>query len=58
MTNKEAQQILLAYIQDWVDLAATEFIEESIEGSLDEEAKEALDLVGLEFDWSASVTLN
>ena len=54
MTTSEAKSISKGYILDWCEVS-TDLIEESIRGGLDDEAIEALDLVGFDFPWSIKV---
>ena len=57
MTKSEAQQILADYFEGWCNDVAPDFMKDSIEGGLDEEAQEALRLVGMDFDWYAKVAI-
>ncbi len=55
MTTKEAQLIVANYIQDWCNNIAPDFVEDSINGGNDDEAIEALRLVGTDFEWFVEV---
>ena len=52
MTTNQAQVIVANYIQGWCNDVAPDFIEDSINGGTDQEAIDALALVGTNFDWS------
>jgi len=55
MTTTEAQAIIISYIEDWANNCMPDFIEDSIHGGCDEEAEQALELVGTNFNWFASI---
>ncbi len=55
MTIQEAQAIIISFIEDWSNNIMPDFIEDSINGGSDEEAREALELVGTDFNWYASI---
>ena len=55
MTKQQAQAIVVSYLEDWANNFLDDFVEDSIRGGCDDEAIEALDLVGTDFNWSASI---
>lgn len=55
MTKEEAQAIIVAYMEDWANNIMPDFVEDSISNGTDDEAKEALELVGTDFEWFASI---
>lgn len=55
MTHKEAQEIIVSYLEDWANNIMPDFIEDSIRGCCDSEAIEALALVGTDFNWCAVI---
>ncbi len=55
MTKQEAQATIISYIEDWANNFLPDFVEDSINGSDDAEAREALELVGTDFNWFASI---
>ena len=57
MTKQEAQEIIVAYLEDWSNNLMPDFVEDSIRGGCDDEAIQALDLVGTDFNWSASIKI-
>ena len=56
MTTQEAQKIVASFIEDWCINIAPDFIEDSIMGGVDEEAIQALKVVGFDFNWDLKVT--
>ena len=55
MTTKEAQDCVAAYIKDWCENIGPDFIEDSIRDGIDDEAIEALSLVGTDFPWHVTI---
>ena len=55
MTKQEAQATIISYIEDWANNLMADFVEDSINGSSDDEAREALELVGTNFNWYATI---
>ncbi len=55
MSKTEAQAIIISYLEDWANNFMPDFIEDSINGGCDDEAIEALRLVGTNFNWFASI---
>ena len=55
MSKTEAQAIIISYLEDWANNFMPDFIEDSINGGCDDEAIEALQLVGTNFNWFASI---
>lgn len=55
MTKQQAQAIIVAYAEDWANNIMPDFLEDSINGGCDDEAIEALALVGTGFNWVASI---
>lgn len=55
MTTTEAQAIIISCLEDWANTMMADFVEESILNGGDAEALQALQLVGTDFNWSASI---
>jgi len=55
MTTTEAQAIVVAYLESWANEIMPDFVEDSINGGCDAEAIQALELVGTNFNWFASI---
>ena len=55
MTTQEAQDYIATFIKDWCETIGPDFIEDSIRGGIDDEAIEALSLVGTDFPWSITI---
>ncbi len=55
MTTQEAQAIIISFIEDWANNFLPDFVEDSINGGNDDEAIQALQLVGTDFNWYASI---
>ena len=58
MTNSQAQELIRAYLQDWFENIGSAFVEDSINGSCDAEAKQALEQVGMDFNWNVTVSID
>jgi len=58
MTKTEAQECVRAYLEDWFANIGPDFVQDSITGSDDSEAIEALELVGLDFNWDVKVSID
>ena len=55
IAHSTAQDIITAYMKDWCENIAPDFIEDSIRGGCDDEAIAALDLVGFDFNWDIQI---
>lgn len=58
MTTAEAKAIIAEYIRDWTDNFVLDYVKEGITDGSDEEALEAYNLVGFDFDWNVDVTVS
>ena len=55
MTKTEAQSIVTEYIRDWCGEFSAEYVRDSILNGTDEEAIEALETAGFDFNWEVKV---
>ena len=55
IAHSTAQDIITAYMKDWCENIAPDFIEDSIRGGCDDVAIAALDLVGFDFNWDIQI---